>query len=130
MAPFIQKTCVAFFSGIFARTCTCGKPNSTAVWAFQGRYLIVVGARLCPRPRFLARRDGRGQARAPTGNVFSQIPTFERVVWVPFFRLHGLQASTKLLTLLQPPLALGIICASCSRNGMERSPSRETASLA
>src|SRR5260370_11993680 len=63
MALFIEETCAAALSGSFACACTCGKPNSTAVW-------------------------------------------------VPFFRLHGSQASARLLTRSLPPLALGILCSS------------------
>ena|SRR5436305_6012495 len=59
-----------------------GEPPNGARPPFRGRYLIfdyliVVGARACPRPFSRSRNLGRGQARAPTGNVFFQIPTPE-----------------------------------------------------
>src|SRR5256885_1739708 len=59
--------------------------------AFKGRNLIVVGAQASKRPRLLARRGGRGQARAPTGNVFFQMPTPERPmsVLIFFFGLYN-----------------------------------------
>ncbi len=79
---------------------------------FKGWYLRILGARACPRPRGRVRwfplaievdeLPGRGQAHAPTGNVFSQITVF-----LKYLPLKGLVFENLRGAGLSPPAGTG-----------------------